>query len=259
LNKTDINDTFQIQDTADLYQRLYDLSRPKPAPFTGAMDGPAADRVRRTQQAILDRMGVALIFGDRTSPRLEALVEATRWPIVASVPSRDGRVIVARNPSAMPRAYVVPRAEVVSDGETVVDRFAEVDPKRAVLMDHDPLAGISASTSREPFRGVDWESTDPDRLVFRVVTQAPGLLVVADTWMPGWTARVDGRPAEVKRGNHAQRVIALPQAGRHEVVLSYQAPGFRLGRAISLGSVVVWAVLWVVGRFRGRVSKSFVI
>ena len=258
-NKTDINDTFQIQSAADIYQRLYDLSRPRAAPSTGAMDGPAVDRARRTQQAILDRMGVALVFVDRTSPRLEALVEATRWPIVASVPTRDGRVVVARNPSAMPRAYVVPRAEVVSGGEDVVDRFAEVDPKQAVLMDHDPLAGVPAESPREPFRGVDWEATDPDRLAFRVETQAPSLLVVADTWMPGWSAWVDGRPAEVERGNHAQRVIPLPRAGRHEVVLSYQAPGFRIGRMISLGSVVVWAALWVVGRFRGRVSDSSVI
>ncbi len=253
--KTDINDAFQVQHAADLYERLYDLSRPRPVELSRPMDGPVADRAQRTQQAVLDRMGVALVFADRSSPRLGALFEANRWPIVATNPDRDHGWTAARNPSAMPRAYVVPRAEVVAtDDARLVDRFAEVDPKRAVLMARDPLAGVPEATTRGEYQAAKWASTDPDRVVLKVTTQGPGLLVVADTWMPGWTARVDGLSAEVGRGNHAQRVVALPKAGRHEVVLSYEAPGFRVGLAISLGSVGVWLIVRVALSRRPRPS-----
>ena len=76
-----------------------------------------------------------------------------------------------------------------------------------------------------------------------MTTQAPGLLVVADSWMPGWTATVDGRPAPVLRGNHAQRVIPLPEPGRHAIVMEYRPPGFVAGRAITVLSVVAWTLI----------------
>ena len=71
---------------------------------------------------------------------------------------------------------------------------------------------MSPSAARQPFTPAEWATHDPDHPVLRVTTDAPGLLVVADTWMPGWSALVDGLPAPVLRGNHAQRVIPLVRA-----------------------------------------------
>jgi hypothetical protein len=95
-------------------------------------------------------------------------------------------------------------------------------------MPHDPLGAV-APGPRQPFTPAAWRSSDPDRPVIEVTTEAPGLLVVADTWMPGWTADVDGRPAAILRGNHAQRVIALPDPGAHRIVLATRHPGWRGG------------------------------
>ena len=91
----------------------------------------------------------------------------------------------------------------------------------------DPLAGL-ASGPRQPFTAAEWTSNDPDRPALFVTTQAPGLLVVADTWMPGWTATVDGRPAPVLRGNYAQRVDralrARPARHRHGIPCARARP-----------------------------------
>ena len=259
LSKTDINDSFQIQHAADLYERLYDLSRPRPLDPRQPLDGPVADRVRQTQQAVFDRLGVAVATLASDNPRLAALVAANHWPIVATVAGRGHRadpITLARNPSAMPRAYVVPRAEVGSgDGALIVGWLAGIDPQEAVMMTRDPLASLPIAQPRQSFRAAKWVSSDPDRIVIHVTTENPGLLVVADTWMPGWTATVDGRDAAVERGNHAQRVVALPEAGRHEVVLTYRAPGFRLGWLITLGSVVVWVSLAGAGIGVGLIRR----
>lgn len=190
-----------------------------------------------------------------TCPRLDKLVAANGWTIAASVPAADRRSVpvqLARNPAALPLAYVVGRAEVEADDRMVVDRLARVDPRRAVLMSHDPLDRAPRDEPRQQFRPVEWASLDPDRVVLRVATTGPGLLVVASTWMPGWTARVDGTIATVERGNHAQQVIALPEAGSHEVVLTYTAPGLAIGAKITLASVIVLLLLGVLGRRRNR-------
>ena len=63
-------------------------------------------------------------------------------------------------------------------------------------MNFDPLRSIP-DTHRQPFTAAEWASVDPDHPVLEVTTQAPGLLVISDTWMPGWTARVDGEPTPI--------------------------------------------------------------
>ena len=139
-----------------------------------------------------------------------------------------------------------PRAEIDPDDIATVVRFREVDPRQAVLMPADPLGPVRGE--RQPFTPAAWLSTDPDRVVLRVATDAPGLLVVADTWMPGWSAEVDGRPATVWRGNRSQRVVALPEPGRHEVVLRYRTPGLSLGMALTAVSALIWAALVIVSK-----------
>jgi len=79
--------------------------------------------------------------------------------------------------------------------------------------------------------------------MLEVRTEAPGLLVMADTWLPGWSALVDGRPAPIFLGNQAQRVIPLEQPGRHTIILQYSPPGLPLGGFITATSGLVWALV----------------
>ena len=257
LTKTDINDTFQIQHAADLYQRLYELSRPRRPRLDQPMDGPVTHRLRHAQQAVLDQLAVAVVAASDRTPRLETLIAQHRWPIAVAVarrPDGDGRFVVARNQTSLPRAYLVPRSRVVADEDlTLSHSITDANPREMVVMTRDPLAGLTAMVARQPFCPVEWHPGDPDRLVLKVATTGPALLVITDTWMPGWTATVNGQSARVERGNHAQRVVGLPVAGDHEVILHYEAPGFRLGRAISLISLGVWVVASLVvgfGRMR---------
>ena len=78
-------------------------------------------------------------------------------------------------------------------------------------------------------------------MTVRVDTTAPGLLVVGNTWMPGWSARVDSVPTPVYRGNGWQQVVPIGAAGRHEVVLRYEPPGLATGKAITAAVGVAWA------------------
>ena len=82
-------------------------------------------------------MAVSYLVSDRVEPD-------PPWPVVATG-NRDGKTyVIQRNPTALPRAYVVPRAEVVPEEPAVIlSRFRSSDPRAAVLMDHDPLAGLA--------------------------------------------------------------------------------------------------------------------
>jgi uncharacterized membrane protein YfhO len=72
---------------------------------------------------------------------------------------------------------------------------------------------------------------------------ARGLVVLDDTWGPGWSVRVDGREAQPLQANVVLRGVVVP-AGEHELVWSYRVPGLRAGAALSaigLLAMLAWA------------------
>jgi hypothetical protein len=236
IEKTNINDAFQLDRAATLYETLYPVAS-RVRPMTERLMSPTEkDAWRRIRQAVFDRMSVGFLISDRVE-------SDPPWPVVADGTWDGARFVIQRNMSAMPRAYVVPRAAVLPDHPGVVlSSLAGLDPHNCVVMTSDPMAGLPPR-SRQTFAAADWISADPDRPTLLVSTRAPGLLVIADSWMPGWTATVDGRPAPVLRGNYAQRVIPLPDAGRHVVVMQYHPPGLLLGCATSIVSALTWVLI----------------
>jgi hypothetical protein len=220
LEKTNANDSFQVQHAADLYEQTYPLFTPL---------RPRVGDSAAVLQGVLDRMNVAFLVTDRPLPDAP-------WPVVATG-TRDGSPFtIYRNPTVLPRAFVVGRAVVAPDDADMVRRFADVAPRDAVLLPTDPLAHLAGP--RQPFTPASYDATDPDRVQIRVTTTAPGLLVVADTWMPGWSALLDGRPAPILRGDHAHRVVVLPDPGMHTILMRYDPPGLALGLTIT-------AISWI--------------
>jgi hypothetical protein len=231
LEKVNIYDFFQIQHSDDLYGQLYNLFRyTRPQWSRQSMSGPVEDFRREVRQAVLDRMGVEFLVTDLPT-------EGDPWPVIARGTWRGSAYIIYRNRSALPRAYVVPRAEILPDERSSVYRLRAISGREAVVMSSDPLDSVG---ERQRFTAAHYDATDPDCVVISVTTQAPGLLVVADTWMPGWSARIDGRPSPVWKGNRGQRVLALRQPGQHRVVMCFTPPGFALGLGITSATAVTW-------------------
>jgi uncharacterized membrane protein YfhO len=85
-----------------------------------------------------------------------------------------------------------------------------------------------------------------------VRAEGPGLLVVAESWDPGWSARVDGAPAGVLRVNQAQLGIPLGP-GTHRVFLRHRPAGFAAGVALALLAAAAGAASLALGRRREQV------
>jgi uncharacterized membrane protein YfhO len=88
---------------------------------------------------------------------------------------------------------------------------------------------------------------DPTLVEVEAELEAPGLLILADSYFPGWQATLDGEPVEIRPANHLFRGVLLP-AGRHRVRFEYRPRWLALGIAASgVGAVVLLMLGW-----RGR-------
>ena len=76
------------------------------------------------------------------------------------------------------------------------------------------------------------------RVVVNVPQTARGLLVLADSWYPGWEATVNGQPAKVLPVDTLFRGVEVGE-GEHQVVFEYKPFSLKLGIAISLLALLI--------------------
>ena len=165
---------------------------------------------------------------------------APSWRIV----ERGKRWAIFENPDALPRARFVPRIEVTA-ADAVLPKLAAdgVPLDRVALLVASPRSGFLGSDPDATGTASVLENR-AERVVVQVDATARGFLLLADQFAPGWEARVNGKPAELMRANHAFRLVEVP-AGHSEVEFRYRPRSVYIGAVISLATLVAllgWAV-----------------
>ena len=225
---------------------LYTINHGHPYPFPKLREDLAAGDIRRFDTPLVDLLDVRWFIGMGPPapgwiPRFRPTPGAP--PHAVHEPAWDPRLGVWENPHPMPRAFVVHHATVLPDDAAQARALVGLDPRADVLVDAAPSPAPSGS------------GFDPARIVTlgrkRVVVQAdaptPGVLVLSDTWYPGWRVTVDGKPAPLLRADYALRGVALP-AGHHVVVFTFRSRPAALGLALSVLGLFGLLGLWAVGR-----------
>ena len=91
---------------------------------------------------------------------------------------------------------------------------------------------------------------EPERVVLEGVAPERGFVFLADQYFPGWSATVNGQPAEIALANHAFRLVEVPK-GSATVEFRYSPPRFWIGVLVSaLTLTAVIAMLVATSRRR---------
>lgn len=151
----------------------------------------------------------------------------------------DGEVKLYRAAAPL-RAFRASRWEVASPG-AILERIRSggFDPRGLVYLEEAPSVA-SAPGLAAPAEIV---SESPDEVVVRARAGAPGLLVLLDSYFPGWKAWVNGRPAKILRADYHFRAVEIPE-GEAVVRFSYEPWSFRLGAALSVAALLAAALAW---------------
>ena len=176
-----------------------------------------------------------LIDEDGKSQLLSSLVGEGDHVLVYRSPD----VAIYRNERAGPRAFLVHRTHVASSEDEAEELMAAPSldlQNEAILLGGRELAG-----EKQPGDAARIELYSAERVRVRVQTASDAYLVLADSYYPGWEARVDGGPATIERADVALRAVAVP-AGEHVVEFVFAPASWRIGAAASL---VAWLGLAV--------------
>jgi hypothetical protein len=106
---------------------------------------------------------------------------------------------------------------------------------------------VRASSGRGSARIV---RDEPTRVDVATASSAEALLVLNDAFAEGWTAAVDGAPAEIVPANYLARGVWVG-AGDHVVAFRYRTPWLREGCAVAIAGAVALTA-WTVRRRRSR-------
>ncbi|HWC10107.1 MAG TPA: hypothetical protein VG455_02695 [Acidimicrobiales bacterium] len=101
-----------------------------------------------------------------------------------------------------------------------------------------------------PLADIDARQTRPGQWRIRISSPRPTLVVVAESYFPGWRGRLDGRNVRVYQADGA--FLGVPvEAGQHELTLDYVRPAaVPIGAGISLLTLGLTVLLFVAGCLR---------
>ena len=186
------------------------------------------------QEGLVAELSAALA---RDPARLAALCAqlSIRWVVTNEGVTLPGLMLAARDPLAGACLWEHPRAR-----------------PRAYLL---PRGGGPPLPAR-------WSRPRAAELRVEVDAPAPGRLVVAEAWYPGWSVEVDGQPAELWEaplsGARAPEDLFLSAplpAGRHQVVFRFQDAWLELGLRLGAAAWLAW-IAGLVLLIRRELTRS---
>jgi hypothetical protein len=230
--------------------------------------------LRYRENPMFDLLGVRAIVSDHELD--EATGPASPGNVGLRLLGRRGGSLVYENVNAYPRAWVVHTVHAVRTEDDAFRylRRHTLTGADGIIVDHfDPLheavveTGASSDTTLDSLRpGRADCAGDTDRaeitkyrlnsVRLRVRAECAGLLVLPDTYFPGWSVTVDGRSTRLYATNGAFRGVRIPR-GVSIVTFDYDPARFEIGLGLAgFGLAGFGGIAWRRQRRRRRGERA---
>lgn len=155
----------------------------------------------------------------------------------------------------VPRAYVVGKSAAEKNSEQILRRLSNAgfDPANEVILDEK--IGISPTRPLEATAKI--VRYQHSAVTIQTSANDSGILVLADSYYPGWRAYVNGREEKILRANLFFRAVPI-SAGHHTVEFRYEPRSFTIGLAISLTTFVSLVLISVFLYLRKRFGRQLI-
>ena len=139
----------------------------------------------------------------------------TRWFILGAGEGGKTKMPIENN-TANGNAWFVTDVKYVDNANEEIDQLGKVNLKHTAVVAKADFGFLKAGGEGT----ASLTEYGPVEAKYTVDSQQGGLVIFSEVYYPGWTATIDGQPAEVGRANYVLRALNAP-AGKHEVVFTY--------------------------------------
>ena len=145
----------------------------------------------------------------------------TRWFIL---PGQNNIHFPVENNAAYGNAWFVDDVEWVSNANEELSSLRKVSPRHTAVIDRrfsqlfdgktlDSAKGDTTASIRQTHLA-------SDEVTYEADSKKGGLVVFSEIYYPGWTATIDGQPANIGRADYVLRAMYVP-AGKHTIHMEF--------------------------------------
>ena len=193
-----------------------------------------APEMQAAMQAIGSKGGVmSEVDGRKVFPVLNML--NAKYFIV---PLQGNATTSIQNPYAQGNGWFVDKLTYVADANAEYAEVGKIDVSHEAVADKKFEAVLGQTAANDSTASVVLTKYEPNNMTYTVNSAKGGVVVFSEVYYPGWSATIDGQPAELGRVNYILRALNV-KAGKHEVVLDFHPSSISITETIAYTALAV--------------------
>ena len=236
------SNTFNENETSFYHKSVGGYHAAKLRRYQEMIEEHIAPEMQAAMNAIVEKGGnMQQVAGDSIFPVINML--NTKYFIM---PMQGGDTTPLANPYAFGNAWWVDNVKYVDNANQEIEQVGKVDLHKVAVADKQFEKVLGQSAAHDSTDVVSITAYQPNNLKYTAESKNGGLVVFSEIYYPGWTATVDGKPAELGRVNYILRALPLPP-GKHEVVLDFHPASVKTTETVAYVAGGLLLLLIVAG------------
>lgn len=236
------SNTFNENETSYYHKSIGGYHAAKLRRYQEMIDAYIAPEMQGAMKAIAEANGdMSQVKGDSIYPVLNML--NTRYFIM---PLQGGQTVPLRNTYCYGNAWLVDKVAYVDNANQEIERVGKLDLRHEAVADKKFQSVLGESVAQVNTSLVTLREYQPNRLTYDVHSDKGGVVVFSEIYYPGWTATIDGEPAELGRVNYILRALNV-KPGSHEVVLDFHPTSVKVTETVAYVSYVALLLIILAG------------
>ena len=194
-------------------------------------------------------------------------VNAAKFPVLNMLNTKyfifpagqQGQTVPIENPYTFGNAWFIDKIQYVNNANEEIDAIGQVDLQQTAIVDSkfkEALKGVNEGY-KDSLSTIRLTSYEPNQLVYETSTPQDGIVVFSEIYYPGWTATIDGKPADIARADYILRAMNVP-AGKHTIEMRFDPQSLHITEGIAYGAMALLLVgviilIWI---YRKKYSEN---
>lgn len=244
------SNTFNENETSFFHKSIGGYHPAKLRRYQEMIDAYIAPEMQAAMQAIAAKNGnMQEVDGAKVFPVLNML--NTKYFIL---PLQGGATMPLQNIYSQGNGWFVDKINYVADANAEYAGVGKIDVRHEAVADKKFESVLGKAQSNDSTAKVKLVKYEPNNLQYTIDSKKGGVVVFSEIYYPGWTATIDGQPAELGRVNYILRALNV-KAGKHTVVLDFHPTSISTTETIAYIAIVI-LLLAIIGagymRFKNR-------